>query len=160
MDEDEYRAVYKAVNNNRCVFEKALNNRRCDCEKKERKLIATREAVGCQSPTALSRCTEFLNTMRQKARFSLRVVTIEGPMPHNKELQVQAGGCLQLQKILFPEQKIAPADSLHKQPEKAANIFAIVNTALAQYGSIEQFPYSEIVQGIVHYKSRPKRKRS
>ncbi len=160
MDEDAYREVYKEVNSNRCVFEKAINNRRCDCEKKIRKLIATREAIGCQSLVDLAYCTEFLDTMRKKARFSLRVVTIDGPMPHNKELQVQAGGCLQLQKILFPEEAAVCADTVYEQSPAATNIYAIVNAALKKYGRIEQFPYGEIVQGIVNYKSRKKRKRS
>ena len=151
MDEDAYRAVYNAVNSDRCVFEKALNNRRCDCEKKDRKLIATREAVGCLSKSALANCTRFLNTMRQSARFSLKVIMVEGPMPHNKELQVQAGGCLQLEKILFPDRE----DNKH-----AENIYELVDTALKQYGNIDSLPYSEIVQGIVKYQSRKKRNRS
>ncbi|MEE9303336.1 MAG: hypothetical protein V3U84_06080 [Thiotrichaceae bacterium] len=151
MDEDAYRDVYNTVNADRCVFEKALNNRRCECEKKDRKLIATREAVGCLSKAALANCTQFLNTMRQNARFSLKVITIEGPMPHNKELQVQAGGCLQLEKILFPDRE---------NNKHAENIYELVNTGLEQYNDIENFPYSEIVQGIVKYQSRKKRKRS
>lgn len=150
MDENEYREVYKAFNRDRCVFEKAINNRRCDCELKERKLIATREAVGCQSASAAALCTEFLNTMRQKARFSLKVITVDGPMPHNKELQVQAGGCLQLQGLVLDG---------YDEATTASNIHGIVTAALERYGSLEHFPYSEIVQGIVKYKSREKRKR-
>ncbi len=150
MDEDAYRAVYNTVNRDKCVFEKALNNRRCECEKKDRKLIATREAVGCHSKPALANCSKFLNTMRQNARFSLKVIMVEGPMPHNKELQVQAGGCLQLEKILFPERE---------SNTKAENIYEIVNVALEKYGNIESLPYSEIVQGIVKYQSRKKRNR-
>jgi hypothetical protein len=89
--------------------------------------------------------------MRQNARFSLKVITVDGPMPHNKELQVQAGGCLQLDKILFAE---------HQGNKHSENIYNVVNTAIQAYGSIDQFPYSEIVQGIVKYQSRKKRKRS
>ena len=105
-------------------------------KKKDRKLIATREAVGCQSLVALANCTEFLDTMRQSARFSLKVVTIEGPMPHNKELQVQAGGCLQFRKILFPCAPEAPeiADTTQRAPF-TGNIFAIVTAAVKKYGS-------------------------
>ena len=150
MDEDAYRDVYNTVNTDRCVFEKAITNQRCDCQIKDKKLIATREVIGCRSPSQLANCTRFLDTMRQNARFSLKVITVEGPMPHNKELQVQAGGCLQLEKILFPERKT------NQRPE---NINEIVNTALQQYGSIESLPYSEIVQGIVKYQSRKKRNR-
>ncbi len=150
MDEDVYRDVYNTVNSDRCVFEKAITNRRCACEKQVRMNIATREAVGCKSKSALTTCTQFLNTMRQNARFSLKVITIEGPMPHNKELQVQAGGCLQLEKVLFPDREAN---------QQAENIYEIVNEALQTYGSVENLPYSEMVQGIVKYVSRKKRKR-
>lgn len=148
MDEDAYRTVYSQVNYRRCVFEKAINNRRCDCEKKDRKLIATREAIGCSGDKELAQCSEFLDTMRHNARFSLKVVTIEGPLPHNKELQVQAGGCLQLQSLLVDQNLL----------EAKNNIFATLTAAIKRYNNIQTIPYSEIVRGIVTYKSRPKRK--
>ncbi|CAA6818542.1 MAG: Unknown protein [uncultured Thiotrichaceae bacterium] len=148
MDENEYRAVYNEVNPNRCVFEKAINNRRCDCEKKQRFLIATREGVGCQSESAAENCTQFLNIMRKNARFSLRVVTVEGPMPHNKELQVQAGGTIALRNILLSDEK-----------DQDVNIYQVVDQALKKYLSIDNFPYSDIVRGIVSYVSRKKRKK-
>lgn len=148
MDENEYRAVYNDVNPNRCVFEKAINNRRCNCEKKQRFLIATREGVGCQSKAAAQNCTQFLTIMRQNARFSLKVVTIEGPMPHNKELQVQAGGTRALRDLLFPDEK-----------DKEVNIYQVVKQGLDNYSTIDNFPFSDIVRGIVSYVSRKKRKK-
>lgn len=148
MDENEYRAVYNDVNPNRCVFEKAINNRRCNCEKKQRFLIATREGVGCQSKVAAQNCTQFLTIMRQNARFSLKVITIEGPMPHNKELQVQAGGTKALRDLLFPDEK-----------DKEVNIYQVVKQGLDNYSTIDNFPFSDIVRGIVSYVSRKKRKK-
>jgi len=150
MDEDIYRQVYHQINKNRCIFEKALTNRRCDCEQKQRFNLATREAMGCRSVAALANCTEYLNTMREKARFALRVTLIDGPMPHNKELQVQAGGCLQLQKQLFPER----AD--HQTTD---NIYELVNAALLEFAAIDNFPYGEMVKGIVTYQSRKRKRR-
>jgi len=151
VNEDEFRTIYQEINQDRCVFEKALNNRRCDCSQKRRFLIATREGVGCYSKEALENCTHFLDTLRKNARFSLRVVTIDGPLPHNKELQVQAGGCLALQKILYPERE---------NYKTTDNINKLVEKALLEYASIDKFPYGEIVKGIVNYKSRRKRKRN
>lgn len=148
MDENEYRAVYNEVNPNRCVFEKAINNRRCDCENKQRFLIATREGVGCKSEKAAKDCTEFLTIMRKNARFSLRVVTVEGPMPHNKELQVQAGGTKALRDILYPDKK-----------DDVVNINQVVQKGLVNYSTIDNFPFSDIVRGIVSYVSRKKRKK-
>lgn len=148
MDEDQYRAVYREINANRCVFEKALNNRRCDCSRKHRFLLATREGVGCLSETSLAHCTAFLNTLREKSRFALRETFIDGPLPHNKELKVQAGGTLALQLHLFPA----------RAGEKTAqDIEELVNIALSKYGNIADFPYGELVKGVVHYEARPKR---
>ncbi|MDD5392369.1 MAG: hypothetical protein PHE17_05055 [Thiothrix sp.] len=148
MDEDQFRAVYREINAKRCVFEKAINNRRCDCSRQERFLLATREGVGCRVETSLANCTAFLNTLREKSRFALHETFIDGPLPHNKELKVQAGGTLALQLHLFPA--LAGAKAVQ-------DIYDLVNIGLSKYVNIADFPYGELVKGVVHYESRPKR---
>lgn len=149
MDEDIYRATYNKLNPNRCIFEKAITNRRCDCQLKRKFVIATRECVACQSEAAMQRCTRVLNAVRNSARFSLKVVTVNGPMPHNKELQVQAGGMLALQNLItnMPDLEL----------KTTVNIHQTMKNALEKYGNIEDLPYGELVKGIVKYQSRPKR---
>lgn len=153
MDEDQYRKVYQALNPNRCVFEKSINNRRCDCERKHRFLIATREGIACRSEQALANCTLLLNTLRNKSRFALKIITVDGPLPHNKELKVQAGGMLGLQKIMATP-LTAP---LSKVDETVHNIHQTVVVALQKYADIEKLPYSDIVKDIVTYQVRKKR---
>ncbi len=147
MDETEFRNTYNEVNPNRCIFEKAITNRRCDCQLKRKFVLATRECVACQSEAGLNRCTRVLNSMRNNARFTLKVVTVDGPMPHNKELQVQAGGMLALQTLFSNEAEEQIVNNIHQTME----------TAIKTYGSVEDLPYGEIVKGIVKYQSRPKR---
>ena len=147
MDETEFRNTYNEVNPNRCIFEKAITNRRCDCQLKHKFVLATRECVACQSESGLNRCTRVLNSMRNNARFTLKVVTVDGPMPHNKELQVQAGGMLALQTLFSNEAEEQIVNNIHQTME----------TAIQTYGSVEDLPYGEIVKGIVKYQSRPKR---
>ncbi len=157
MDEDQYRSTYKELNPNRCIFEKAITNRRCDCELKRKFVLATRECVACESESALPQCTQVLNTIRNNARFSLKVVTVDGPMPHNKELQVQAGGMLVLQQLLSNNN-----DLPQKQTEQQAivtNIHQTMQDALLEYETIENLPFGEIVKGVVSYQSRPKRRK-
>lgn len=151
MDEDQYRTTYNELNPNRCIFEKAITNRRCDCQLKRKFVIATRECVACQSEISMKRCTRVLDSMRNNARFSLKVVTVNGPMPHNKELQVQAGGMLALQNLMtnMPELELKSVVNVHQRME----------TALRKYGDTENLPYGELVKGIVKYQSRPKRKK-
>ncbi|WP_299873938.1 hypothetical protein [uncultured Cocleimonas sp.] len=162
MDETEFRNAYKELNPNRCIFEKAITNRRCDCARKRKFVLATRECVACQSETSLERCTSVLNAIRDNSRFSLKVVTIDGPMPHNKELQVQAGGMLALQNIFSDE---AETDGLQDQLKTAEqqtviNIDQTMEQALNRYTAIDMLPYGEIVKGIVKYQSRPKRNKN
>ena len=155
MDEEQYKTVYKKLNPNRCIFEKSITNRRCDCQLKRKFVIATRECVACQSEIAMARCTRVLDSMRNNARFSLKVVTIDGPMPHNKELQVQAGGMLALQNLMTILNNKLP----DLEQNSVVNIHQTMETALEKYGNIDDLPYGELVKGIVKYESRPKRKK-
>ena len=153
MDENQYRSVYKELNPNRCIFEKAITNQRCDCEVKRRFVLANRECIACNSESALETCTSALNTIRNNARFSLKVVTVNGPMPHNKELQVQAGGMLALQSLMLNTSD----NPLDNEVKIVKNIYQTLKSALEHYGSLETLPYAEIVKSIVKYQSRPKR---
>ena len=155
MDEDQYKSTYKELNPNRCIFEKAITNRRCDCELKRKFVLATRECVACESESALQQCTQVLDTIRNNARFSLKVVTVDGPMPHNKELQVQAGGMLVLQNLLSKDE-FAPENQTEQQAI-VTNIHQTMQAALLEYKAIENLPFGEIVKGVVSYQSRPKR---
>lgn len=155
MDEDQYRKVYHQLNPNRCVFEKSINNRRCDCALKRRFLIATREGIACRSEPALANCTLLLSTLRNKSRFALKIITVDGPLPHNKELRVQAGGMLGLQKIMASES----IEFSSKIEGTVHNIHHIVVTGLKKYGSIETLPYSDIIKDIVTYQVRKKKRR-
>jgi len=151
MDEEQYKTVYNELNPNRCIFEKSITNRRCDCQLKRKFVIATRECVACQSEVAMKRCTRVLDAMRNNSRFVLKVVTVDGPMPHNKELQVQAGGMLALQNLITAMPDI--------ELKTAVNIHQTMETALEKYGDTDNLPYGELVKGIVKYQSRPKRKK-
>lgn len=147
MDEDQFRAIYREINTQRCVFEKAINNRRCRCRHQHCFLLATREGVACQSAEALDNCTLFLTTLRESSRFALKETVIDGPLPHNKELKVQAGGCRALQSVLFPERD---------GQETVDDIDELVNTGLGRYGAVATFPYGDLVRGILNYESRRK----
>lgn len=151
MDEDQYRATYRKINPTRCIFEKAHTNRRCDCQQKRRFVLATREGVGCLSEESLTSCTQFLNHLRDSSRFALKITLIDGPLPHNKELRVQAGGTLALQKLL------QPFDDNSDEP--LPNIDKLLKQALLEYGSLDAIPYSELIKGVLACKVRRKKQK-
>jgi hypothetical protein len=157
LDEESYKRTYRELNPNRCIFEKAITNQRCDCQLKRKFILASRECVACESEDAQTQCTSVLNSIRDNARFALKVVTIDGPMPHNKELQVQAGGMLALQNILSGQ--ASESSQENETPRIVTNIHQTMQQALLEYQHIENLPYSEIVKSIVSYQSRPRRRK-
>jgi hypothetical protein len=149
VDETEYRQTYRVVNERRCVFEKAVNARRCTCHLSQRFNLADREGVSCTSETGSIRCKQLLDLLRQNAKFSLQMTNVPGPLPHAKEVKVQIGGMLGLQKLLHPQ--MCDEELVH-------DINGLANAAVQQYSSLDNLPYSEIVKSIVTFEGRLRRR--
>jgi hypothetical protein len=150
MEEQEYRATYHAINQRRCVFEKAITSRRCSCSQSARFHLADREGVACESDSGNALCISLLDAMRRNARFSLHITQADGPLPHAKEIRVQIGGLLGLQKLLHPG--LAQADTVQ-------DINGLATEALERYRRIEDLPYELIVQTLASFEGRRKRER-
>ncbi len=148
MEESEYRATYRAINERRCVFEKTINSRRSTCSKSLRFQLADREGVTCRSAAGNALCTELLERMRSNARFALHVTHADNPLPHAREIRVQTGGLLGLQALVHPELR----DS-----NSVEDIITLIDAALERYSSLEALPFDIIVQGIVTFAGRSKR---
>jgi hypothetical protein len=150
MEEQEYREIYSAINERRCPYEKAINSRRCNCSQSKRFNLANREGVACKSAPGNLLCNELLNIMRQKARFSLHVTHATSPLPHAKEIKVQVGGLLGLQKAMDTQAADMPT---------VDDIYRLTNAAMGHFVSLADLPYEEIMQSIVVFKGREKRPR-
>ena len=94
---------------------------------------------------------ELLNIMRQKARFSLHVTHATSPLPHAKEIKVQVGGLLGLQKAMDAQAADMPT---------VDDIYRLTNAAMGHYVSLADLPYEEIMQSIAMFKGRQKRPRT
>lgn len=148
MNETEYRSAYKSLNPHKCVFEKAINSRRCCCDASERFNLADREGVACADALLVARCKQYLEKMRENARFSLQLTQINGPLPHAKEIRVQLASVIELNRLQSAEESI-----------DLPNIRQVISTAIEGYGAIEQFPYPELTKAIGQFKSRKKRQK-
>lgn len=151
VEENEYRSTYHAVNRRRCVFEKAILSHRCACVCSTRFYLADREGVSCDSEKAHQRCGRFIALLREKARFALRITAVEAELPHAKEIKVQNGGLLGLQRVLRPD----------LISEKVSDVAGLIGMGIETYGSPEQLPYREIVKSIATFEGRrrPRSKR-
>ena len=142
VEETEYRATYNSINTLRCVFEKALMTRKCRCSRARNFRLAEREGFGCNHTQAQQRCTELLTLMRNSARFTLGMPTVDGPLPHNKEIRVQVGGMCGLQALCGGQ----PADDT-----LVADIDAAIETCIARHGSLQDFPFDQVLPSIAAY---------
>ena len=150
MDEDAFRDTYHRVNATRCVFEKALNSRQCRCHLARHFILAGRDGFGCRASAHQARCREFLDTLRQRARFALGVTRADQPLPHAREIRVQNGGLRGLAALL---------DEAAAAGAEPPDIATTIDHALARYGSVESLPYGELVKSILRYEARPRRRR-
>ncbi|HID49666.1 MAG TPA: hypothetical protein EYP40_08690 [Chromatiales bacterium] len=150
MDETEYRNTYRRFNQRRCVFEKAINARRCTCSLARRFNLADREGVACSDAAGNQRCDTLLGLLRRNASFALQMTRVPGPLPHAKEMKVQVGGLLGLQRLLRP----ARAGS-----ENVEDIDGLNRQAIKRYGSLEDLPFSDIVKSVVKFRGRQRESR-
>ncbi len=140
-NEDAYRDARKSVNPTPCAFEKGVLARCIACSKAEKHLLAERETINCADAAAQSRCMELKTLLRGQSAFALRITATSSPLPHAKELKIQCGGLKGLQKSLSGSDEVA-------------DVTGLIDASVARHGGLETFPYSEIVQSVVHFEAR------
>ena len=145
MEEDEYKSTYDKLASVRCVFEKALTNHQAKCSKAKHFCLADREGYSCESIELSSKCCEILENLRKNSVFVLKLQEVKGPLPHNMEIRVQAGGMLGLAKLL------------HKT--EISDICQVIDQVETKFGGIEDLPFNEIIQSVVQFQGRRRRQK-
>ena len=150
MEEGEYKSTYNELASVRCVFEKALTHQQAKCLQAKHFWLADREGYSCKSSESSAICRELLENLRKTSRFVLKLHDVNGPLPHNMEIRVQVGGLRGLRQQLAAGE--APVETVD-------NVQAMLTQALEKYGSLQNLPYSEIVQSVTQYQGRKRRQR-
>ena len=165
VEEDKFRTTYRSVNERRCVFEKTVLSRRCACMCATRFYLADREGVACDSAPAHRRCSLLIGLLRENAWYEIGYISFYrlgktddaidawqtyGELPHAKEIKVQSGGLLGLQHVLRPD----------LSAENVIDVAGLTTLGERTFGSLEKFPYREIVKTIAAFEGRrPRSKR-
>ena len=149
MEEQEYKSTYSDIASIRCEFEKALTNQKARCSYARHFWLADREGYACRSAESSAKCRDLLNKLRENSRFILKLQQVGERLPHNMEIRVQAGGLSGIQALVTQQ-----------QPEMIEDIYALVEQAEAEYGSLDKLPYSRIMPSVSRYQGRKSRKRS
>ncbi len=149
MEENEYRQTYSDINDIPCAFQKAILTRTCACSRAIRFNLAEREGVACKSPAAKDRCVGFLHYVRENARFTLGLPRITGVLPHAKEMKIQCGGLRGLQHNVDGGE----------MPTLVADVYTLLNTAMADNTELADLPYPDIVQGVAAFQNKRRSRR-
>jgi hypothetical protein len=148
VEETEYKSTYREIASIRCQFEKALTNNKAACRLARHFWLADREGYACKSGEASIKCRDLLIKLRENSRFIFKLQQTGEQLPHNMEIRVQAGGLNGIQALFSSGWQ-----------DKTEDIHALIQQAEAEFGSLEQLPYDQIVQSISRYQGRKSRKR-
>lgn len=144
MEENEYKATYRQLTQIPCVYEKALTHLKARCELARHFWLADREGYACGSEQASANCCKLLESLREKARFALKLKEVQNQLPHNMEIRIQAGGMEALCQLAG-----LPAGS---------SIHHVVERLQQRQGGIEAIPYSDIMPAIAAWQGRKRRR--
>ena len=127
-----------------CPFEKAILCGCGKCSRAEKHSIAEREAVSCSFQSSLDRCVRLHDLLKEKALFSLRLTHLQERLPHAKEMKIQCGGLIGLEKAVSGK-------------EQVHDVSGLVDRAVDMFCELESLPYSEIVQSVSAFAIRARR---
>ena len=152
MDQDAFRRTYRQVNECFCAFEKAVLTGHCQCSEAHKFCIAEREGVHCNSDRDQQQCLQLLDILRTQARFALRASAAEhnNLLPHGKAIRIQVGGLRGLHAALHPGEPV---------PARIDDVAALVRRSRQHFGSLEQLPFSQIMQQIAAWQPRIRSRR-
>ena len=153
MEEGEYKSTYNELAAVRCVFEKVLTNNRARCSLSNHFYLAEREGYACNDAGTAVKCRELIRKLRENSIFVLKLHEVNGPLPHNMELRVQVGGMTGLAKL------IADKAESTSEPAMIEDISRVLNKAVEKFGSLENLPFSEIIQSVEQFQGRRSRQR-
>ncbi len=109
---------------------------------------------------AAARCSDILEKLRKNSAFVLKLHDVDGPLPHNMEIRVQVGGVAGIVKSALMKSAItSDASELVENAPAKNDIDLAMTAAIERFGSIDNLPYSEIMQSVVKFQGRRKRQR-
>ena len=145
MEENEFKSLYKEINQLPCVYQKAILSSRCACPHAQKLNIAEREAVACEFAEARIQCQLLYDAFIEKARFALHKLG-DSPLTHAESIKVQVGGIEGLQEILNDETTVPQVGNLTMK-------------VFMEYPELQGLPVETIVRSIVHCEVRRKRRK-
>ncbi len=125
-----------------CPFSKPVIGKWCAC-KYARLTDRCAGKMDCQNPdNHLDTCHQLVAQLENNARFILGVSNKDQPLTHQQYMKIKCGGMEGMHRVLKLETNELPL------------VTKISEYTIKQYGSLEDFPYGEIVRDIANFSHR------
>lgn len=145
MDQDAYRKTFEQINERACLFEKCLFAGHAGCSQSEKFNLAEREGIHCKLEKAQVQCAELLKLLRHHSRFVLKASQESSVLSHAQALRIQVGGLRGLEQVM---------EQTQQQSLYVPDIYSLINSAKAEYASLDKLPFNLIIQQIAAFKGR------
>jgi hypothetical protein len=150
MEEQEFKNTLKKINDLKCQHSKVIFSRKGECQFAHKFLIAEREGINCESIEGEKLCGQWVNHLKDKCLFALKITDKTEELPHGKAIKLQVGGLIGMAQELNP-------GSPEQPPFK--NINKLLVDALKKFGEFEAIPLNNVITSISAYKARQRSKR-
>jgi hypothetical protein len=128
-----------------CPFSKPILGHWCQCRFAQ---LAERCSgkMTCTHPSGHQEtCLHLTELLKKNARFSLSLSNTDDQISHAQAMKIKCGGLLGMQRILEPGTDAPPS------------VVDIIATARERYGSLEDFPFGEIIRDIAGFNHRSRK---
>jgi len=125
-----------------CPFSKPILGQWCECEYSRVADRCSGKMICTQAEERRETCLQLVQLLKKNARFTLNLSDTDTQISHAQAMKIKCGGVLGMQRILKPASNQVPS------------IVDIIDQTRERYGSIDTFPYGEIIRDITGFSHR------
>ena len=128
-----------------CPFSKPIIGNWCQCQYANLDERCAGKMTCLKSEEYLAGCYELVELFKEKSHFVLGITQHDDALTHMQLMKIRCGGLIGMQRVLT-NNTATPPDVLETMSE-----------AEQRYGSVTEFPFSEIVRDIKEFSHRKKK---
>jgi len=130
-----------------CPFSKPIIGNWCQCKLANLEERCAGKMICKQSDKHLATCHELVNIFKEKSRFVLALTEKKNELTHMQLMKIRCGGLQGMHRVLS-------GDTTH-----VPDVLETINETRLRFGSLSQFPFSEIIKDIRDFSHRKKTSR-
>lgn len=130
-----------------CPFSKPILGQWCACAYSRVADRCSGKMVCTQVDERRDTCLQLVQLLKENARFTLNLSNTDAQINHAQAMKIKCGGILGMQRILESDSEASPS------------IVDIIEQAQKRFGSIDAFPYGDIIRDISGFSHRKARRK-